>query len=211
MAEEPRSWWQTIPGTITAIATLIGAITALIIALCDTGIICPPKADSPTTVVVPDVVYKSLEEAQTILKESGLKPNSGNDTTGTVVSQEPKAGARMSKGSIVNLDVATKPRQVINISGRWYSGDFIYEFTQQENTFTFTGQNRRTGVKAQGQGTVDEGRQITITYKTDRPSTGSATGTVSADASQIPLMVKDSQLGQSDIVLSRSSDPLENQ
>jgi hypothetical protein len=43
--KESKSWWSTVPGTITAVATLITAIGGLIIILKSVGVF---KTDSPT-------------------------------------------------------------------------------------------------------------------------------------------------------------------
>lgn len=48
--EKPTSWWQTLPGVLTAIAAVIGAVSGLIIALKQAGVFdakeepAPPKA-----------------------------------------------------------------------------------------------------------------------------------------------------------------------
>lgn len=59
MADEPRprSWWETVPGALTAIGTVIAAVTGLIVALRDGGDRSPapaptvPAASSRQTVI----------------------------------------------------------------------------------------------------------------------------------------------------------------
>lgn len=50
--EKRKSFWQTLPGILTAIASLIVAITGLITALADHGIIGPTPTAFPTTTPV---------------------------------------------------------------------------------------------------------------------------------------------------------------
>ncbi len=65
----------------------------------------------PSTVAVPNVVGKLLNNAQKILKENGLNPEIGRQlesetAAGTVLRQNPKAKAKVSKGSAVRLDIS---------------------------------------------------------------------------------------------------------
>jgi beta-lactam-binding protein with PASTA domain len=69
----------------------------------------------PTTVIVPDVVGRSLADARLLLRQVGL--NVGDvqwglgavaDASAAVVSQSPPAGAQAAAGSRVNLGVATR-------------------------------------------------------------------------------------------------------
>jgi hypothetical protein len=56
-ASTPLSWWQTIPGMLTALAALLGAVTALIVAVKDlTHII-----ESPEPVPAKSQVTKNIE------------------------------------------------------------------------------------------------------------------------------------------------------
>jgi hypothetical protein len=52
MADEPppQSWWQTLPGIITGISGLIGAITALLVTLHQWSPFGPTPASAPSTI-----------------------------------------------------------------------------------------------------------------------------------------------------------------
>lgn len=69
----------------------------------------------PTTVIVPDVVGRSLADARLLLRQVGLAVGDVQwglgavaDASAAVVSQSPPAGAQAASGSRVNLSVATK-------------------------------------------------------------------------------------------------------
>lgn len=72
-------------------------------------------AEQADTIIVPDVTGRSRDEAQARLKEAGLAV--GQITTrpgepvGTVLSQNPKAGTRVSPGTAVSLAIATRPEE----------------------------------------------------------------------------------------------------
>jgi beta-lactam-binding protein with PASTA domain/tRNA A-37 threonylcarbamoyl transferase component Bud32 len=66
---------------------------------------------------VPDVVGKSFDEAQSDLQAAGFKvtrtdKESTDKDPGTVLSQNPKSGARIDTGSTIALTVAKEPSQV---------------------------------------------------------------------------------------------------
>jgi serine/threonine-protein kinase len=67
-------------------------------------------------VQVPDVVGKSFDEGQSILQAAGFKvtrvDKESDKDPGTVLSQNPKSGARIDAGSTISLTVAKEPSQV---------------------------------------------------------------------------------------------------
>jgi eukaryotic-like serine/threonine-protein kinase len=68
-------------------------------------------------VKVPDVMGLASTTAQSNLKQAGLgvtvvKQESKSQKPGTVIAQDPSAGATVPKGSVVSLTVAKKPPQV---------------------------------------------------------------------------------------------------
>jgi beta-lactam-binding protein with PASTA domain len=83
----------------------------------------------PSMVVVPNVLGELLDEAREILKEKDLNPTIGrqlasDEPINTVLSQDPRARTRVSKGTTIRLDVskgkdATKVT-VPNIVGQLY-------------------------------------------------------------------------------------------
>jgi uncharacterized protein YjbI with pentapeptide repeats len=101
------------------------------------------------------------------------------------------------------LPPITTPPPPINISGTWHGGDIVYRFNQKMSTLEVTAENSTTGMKASGNGTI-AGNQIELWYKTNIPGrTGTAIGSVSADAKQITLQIYDSVHGTSQHVLVR--------
>jgi len=71
----------------------------------------------PTTVVVPDIVGRSLADARLLLRQVGLTVGDVQwglgavaDASASVVSQSPPAGAQAAAGSRVNVSVATRTR-----------------------------------------------------------------------------------------------------
>src|SRR6185503_5453946 len=69
----------------------------------------------PTTVVVPDVVGRSLADARLLLRQVGLSIGDVQwglgavaDASAAVVSQSPPAGAQAASGSRVNVSVASR-------------------------------------------------------------------------------------------------------
>ena len=81
---------------------------------------------------------------------------------------------------------------LIDISGTWHDANgVVYQFTQDGNSYRFVGANQLTGYVSQGSGTID-GLRVNATFQTNIPSTGSASGSISADGKYITGTVKDS-------------------
>lgn len=84
---------------------------------------------------VPDVVAKTFEEADTILKEAGFTAKRGktvpkaNTAKDTVVDQEPDAGKEAEAKSVVTLDVASEAVAVPSVAGHAFSGGVVNQFT----------------------------------------------------------------------------------
>lgn len=57
----PKSWWQTVPGILTAIAAIISAATALVAALNQTGIFADKDGAKPAAVAESVAAKKSPE------------------------------------------------------------------------------------------------------------------------------------------------------
>ncbi|TLM99017.1 MAG: PASTA domain-containing protein, partial [Actinobacteria bacterium] len=71
-------------------------------------------SDGPQTVVVPDVIGRSLGDAQAVLTSQGLKSSvvyEPHSNANTVLEQNPSPGAKVQKGSTIELLVdATAPQ-----------------------------------------------------------------------------------------------------
>lgn len=101
---------------------------------------------------------------------------------------------------IDNPDSAETP---VNISGLWRDTyGSLFEIHQQGESFTFTARNPLNGLASQGSGTI-RGRQVKSRFQTNMPSTGTGTGTLSADGRQMTGTCDDSVLGSYVLVLSR--------
>ncbi len=114
MAEEPRpqGWWQTLPGILTATASVIAAVTGLIVALYQAGVlgkaastkegVSPKMAVMPNTAVTPNT--GAIPNAGAI-PHAGAIPNAGAaplakyDTTPYAVTLP--AGDEVTMGSAV--------------------------------------------------------------------------------------------------------------
>lgn len=60
--EKPGSWWQTVPGVLTAIAGIIGAVSGLIVALHQAGIFGGEK-EKPAREPAPSAVTQKAAPA----------------------------------------------------------------------------------------------------------------------------------------------------
>ena len=89
----------------------------------------------------------------------------------------------------------------VNLNGVWRevypNPGTLTQTIQEGTTFRFTVRGTVLGVPFQstGRGTI-RGRQLESTYQSTTPSTGSCTGTVSADGRQVTSTCKDSIYGQ---------------
>jgi|GEM_PF-6072123 len=122
---EKGTYWKTLPGILTAISTLIGAVTGLILAFNQIGffkgdstptpppgIVEPPRA---SMVEVPSVVRQFQKDAEGILMRSDLRV--GKITTmatakvkpGVVVDQSPAAKKEVERNTPVHLWVEEQP------------------------------------------------------------------------------------------------------
>jgi hypothetical protein len=81
-----------------------------------------PPAATPEQAIVPDVVGQPLSRATAALRSAGLAADSSPRTAGgvapfQVLSQTPRAGARMASGSRVDLEYAKPMRTLPNVTG----------------------------------------------------------------------------------------------
>jgi hypothetical protein len=94
MEKEPKSWWHTMPGILTAISGLIAAVTSLIVVLHQTGIIDgnkkqnshlvsttsngdigPINENAPITPSLPAQDYKRVEKLSRLWAEAVAQRN----------------------------------------------------------------------------------------------------------------------------------------
>jgi len=95
------------------------------------------------------------------------------------------------------------PLVQVNLTGVWTDdyGDII-RINQNGDTFDFVAENYSTHVAGRGHGTV-HGQNFTNSYQTNRPSTGSGSGMISADGMQTTGTYFDSLVGRYTLVLYR--------
>jgi len=99
--------------------------------------------------------------------------------------------------NIYNRDVEKPATDEENtaIGGMWVdSNGSISQIMQTGDSFRFESLNRQTGLRSQGTGSVN-GRRFNLIYQTNIPSTGTATGDVSANGLEITETVQDSVYG----------------
>jgi hypothetical protein len=122
---------------------------------------------------------------------------------------EQPANANANPGSTSN-PVATRDRLPespppiqMSLTGVWTDdyGDVI-RITQIGDSFEFVAENYSTHVAGRGRGTV-HGQSFTNSYQTNRPSTGSGSGMISADGMQTTGTYFDSMVGRYTLVLYR--------
>jgi hypothetical protein len=123
--DKQGSWWQTVPGVITAVGSLLVAVTGLIIALNQAGLLhgplptaiptaIPPPANNGPVKTLPSVVGVPLADARQVLKSQGFTDihavrKFSAAMPGTVIEQVPKPGTDLPLGQPVDLMIAARP------------------------------------------------------------------------------------------------------
>lgn len=111
-------------------------------------IITQPDKKPATTVTVPDVKGKSVEEADAAIKAAGLTPGTGSHEKGTVTAQSPGPGAQVAPRARVNLTVGKQPTEntvtVPNVVGK-HLVDAQEAITDAGLRSTFSGPSFHTG------------------------------------------------------------------
>jgi hypothetical protein len=126
MAEDKQSsWWQTVPGILTAVGSLLAAVTGLIIALNQAGLLhgpSPMPSASPSAVVLPEnartvtlpsLIGVPLNAARLVLRSLGFADIStglefSDAAPGTVIEQDPAPGTNLPVNRMVKLEVAQR-------------------------------------------------------------------------------------------------------
>jgi len=141
--DKQGSWWQTVPGVITAVATLLGALTGLIIALNQAGLLrgSSPATKRPLpesrmvekpaqTATLPSVTGVPVADAKQVLRSLGFTyirevRKFSAAVPGTVIEQVPNPGTNLPVDQLVNLMVAAHPRSASlgqEFTGIWEEG-----------------------------------------------------------------------------------------
>lgn len=172
MANEKKPWFETLPGILTGIAAVIGAIASLYVALSG-------KDESKPEIVL-QIAPKVEQQASELISPSA----SVNQVKPLATPKSP---------------VPLPPP--INISSTWHelypNPGNISKTIQDGSVFKFTVQGIIQGSRFQTTGSgIIKGHYIESSYQSTVPSTGRCAGTVSADAMQIKLTCNDSVTGQ---------------
>jgi hypothetical protein len=169
MAEEPKlhSWWQTLPGILTATAGIITALTGLLVVLYNAGVFEPDAKDRPSTYTASPVTEPDANPAQ-----PGTTPDqpAGQVAQSSVQEQAAKTPATKAAGAARRINllapenggqllVATNDHWTATIDGKEdyeaiysYTGEAVYGFKDDRaatfDTFTMLiGKTVDTNVK----------------------------------------------------------------
>lgn len=117
-------------------------------------ILAPVSQPGPAMVTVPNVVGKTLDEADTIIRAAGLVPASSG--TGTVSEQSPAAGTQVTKNSKVTLTLKATPAKPpvslkpVGVSATGYKGyaDIGWETATGAGAYQYqiSGPEPKTGI-----------------------------------------------------------------
>jgi hypothetical protein len=211
MAEEGKSFWSTIPGIITAFATLITAIGGFIVVLNQVGVFGtrsePQKDNAPTVVSKDGLENLGGEEIQQ--KQSALEVRL-KDMEQQLERERQKQPSSSSRPS----ERDNRPfQETAQIAGSWFAGDGAYYVVTQSGVSVFFqeyynvyGVQTRT---AGGQGTVI-GRKVFFDVVNIHGATGKAELTLSGDNMTLSGVVRDNTYGTvTNVSLARSFDELE--
>ena len=130
-AEKGTSFWKTLPGILTAISGLIGAISALLLAFHQIGFFKDDSAPTPpagieqppraTLVEVPALDKMFQKEAEGVLIRRDLRVGkitpiaTAMEKPGIVVKQDPAAETPVQRGTPVELWVEVQPSRPVMV------------------------------------------------------------------------------------------------
>lgn len=125
MAEEPKfhSWWQTLPGIITATAGIITALTGLLVVLYNTGFF-QPAARNQEPVSISSPVLEPEGKTGQPLETPARQPSSGEQAPATEKAPAPNAVGQPSRINLfspengVQLLVASNDYWAATIDGK---------------------------------------------------------------------------------------------
>lgn len=165
-----KSWWQTLPGVLTATAGVITAVTGLIVALNQVGLLgeagdaSSPAGDGP-----------AIPEVQTVPETDADRSRPSLDTPSS--------------------QAAPAAQPEINLSGQWQGTDGLtYNMRQNGNEIDFVGFHPIDGRAAEGQGMI-VGEEIHLSYRTIYGAAGDGTLEISSDGRRLVGQVRDHLTG----------------
>ncbi len=171
VADEKKHWFGTLPGILTGVAAVIGAIASLYVAVSG-------KHESNSTM------------------EAQPTPNIEQHDSTSMPSPEP-----LNQTQPLTTTQPSQSLSPINISSTWHelypNPGNISRTIQDGNTFRFTiiGAIQDFPFQSAGNGII-KGQYLESNYQSTIPSTGRCAGTLSSDGMQIKLTCDDSVTGQ---------------
>jgi hypothetical protein len=188
MPEEHKSFWSTVPGIITAIATLITAIGGFLVVLNQIGVFGSkhdPKADEKKVVTgtADQNEVQNLSDAEVKLKQMELEARL-REMEQRLTRQNQSSGSPQ------------QPFQdIAQMAGRWYFDNGAYwainqsgvNISLEEYSFLFGSQILTAG----GQGTVI-GNKAFIDFTSLSGATGKAEVALASDGESLRGLLKDS-------------------
>lgn len=168
MANEKKRWFETLPGILTGIAAVIGAIASLYVAV-------SVKHDSN--------FETGTQPILNIEPQTSASPEPLNQTKPFATTKPPQ--------SLLLINISSTWHELYpnpgNISQTIQDGDAF--------SFTIIGTIRDFPFQSTGNGTI-KGQYLQSNYQSTIPSTGRCAGTLSSDGMQIKLTCVDSVTGQ---------------
>lgn len=101
----PKSWWQTVPGILTAIAAIISAATALVAALNQTGVFAHKDGAKPAVVAESVAATKSPEGTTA----PSVLPSTATNAQATTVVLPPNARLDVGKLAYILVSAEAEP------------------------------------------------------------------------------------------------------
>ena len=167
-----KSWWQTVPGIVTAITGMITAVTGLLVALYQIGAFNEDLSPPPRGSITDERALQQLgaEELKSKQKELERKLAELQEKIRTSPPENPPMEG---------------PQIWYSIAGNWHGVEgSSYVVYQSGNTVTMEEVNPLFGITAVGQGTIS-GQDVDVSYVTGLGTVGRARLQVSGDGRQL--------------------------
>jgi hypothetical protein len=178
MADEPKpqSWWQTLPGILTAVAAVLTAVTGLIVALRGGT----PSAPGGTAAPLPAIPAAPAAPQPANVIPAASPPAA---RTADAVADSPSTPASAA---------------AIDVSGLWMSSDGEpTRITQHGKRIEFVSDGiscMNTSSRMQGEGNLD-GYRVEVLYNSTLPSQGRCSGMLTPDGRSLVSNCHDSVCG----------------
>lgn len=199
---EPKGWWHTLPGILTATAAVLTAITGLIVAIRSIEQSrTPALAPRPAQTAPAPVPGQGLEADQARTQPS-IEPTPKQTPPAAVPRQKLAANPVRPQPSAVQPPTSGQLEQEvragISLTGTWQDNfGNVTKFLQHGASIRFEGYGKScTGgnYQSRGSGSIS-GNQIRSTYQSTMPSTGNCVGHINELGTSISSTCTDSMCG----------------